>query len=269
MIFYREAGELIFGSRLKRISERFLMDVSKIYKSLNIPFEVSWFPLFYLLNERGKLSVTEIARELEITHSAVSQLVTILQKKKLILFLNDKNDKRKRLIHFTQKGRNLMNTISPVWDSMRRAVQNLFSEGVNSTILLTALDELEESMERVSVYERLLSEIRKGQHQEVEIFPYEPKCKASYKNLILNWFIENENTKVSDVDLINNPDKEIQQDRAVILMAKAREEWIGTIVVQKNGNGKSDIKYLVVDKRWQNNRIEEQLKREMIRELKK
>ena len=86
MIFYREAGELIFGSRLKRISERFLMDVSKIYKSLNIPFEVSWFPLFYLLNERGKLSVTEIARELEITHSAVSQLVTILQKKKLIPF---------------------------------------------------------------------------------------------------------------------------------------------------------------------------------------
>ena len=267
MIFYREAGELIFGSRLKRISERFLMDVSKMYKSLNIPFEVSWFPLFYLLNERGKLSVTEIATELEITHPAVSQLVTLLQKKKLILFLNDKNDRRKRLISFTQKGRNLMNTISPVWDSMRRTVQDLFSEGKHSTTLLTALDELEDSMEKKSLYERLMREIRKGQHQEVEILPYEPKCKASYKNLILNWFIENENSKISDVNLINNPDREIQQGRAVILMAKAREEWIGTIVAQKNRNGRSDIKYLTVDKRWRSNRIEQQLKREMTREL--
>ncbi|MEJ2628142.1 MAG: helix-turn-helix domain-containing protein, partial [bacterium] len=73
--FYRRVGELILGTRLKRISDKFLTDVSKIYKKLNIPFEVSWFPIFYLLNEKGKLSVTDLARELEITHSAVSQMI--------------------------------------------------------------------------------------------------------------------------------------------------------------------------------------------------
>lgn len=162
MTFYRETGELIFGSRLKRISDRFLMDVSKMYKSLDIPFEVSWFPLFYLLNERGKLSVTEIAKELEITHSAVSQLVTTLEKKSLITFINDKNDKRRRLIHFTQKGMNLMKSISPIWESMRKTVRALFAEGEKSRTLLHALDELETSMKKESVYERLMGGMEKG-----------------------------------------------------------------------------------------------------------
>ena len=85
MAFYRNAGELIFGTRLKRISERFLMDVSKVYKHLDIPFETGWFPIFYLLRERENLSVTEIARELEVTHSAISQAVTVLEKKKLMM----------------------------------------------------------------------------------------------------------------------------------------------------------------------------------------
>ena len=64
MTFYRQTGELIFGTRLKRLSDRFLMDVARIYKTLDIPFVIGWFPLFYLLNEQGTLSVTEIAREL-------------------------------------------------------------------------------------------------------------------------------------------------------------------------------------------------------------
>ena len=69
MSFYSEIGELILGTRLKRISERFLIDLSKIYKSRNIPFEPSWFSIFYLLDQNKQMSIGEIASKMDISQS--------------------------------------------------------------------------------------------------------------------------------------------------------------------------------------------------------
>lgn len=160
MSFYKDAGELIFGTRLKRISDRFLIDVSRIYKKLGIPFEVSWFPLFYLLHYKNCLSVTEIAKELQITHSAVSQLVTNLEKKNLVKFIDDENDKRKRIIGFTESGQKMMHELKPVWKSMRESMRFLLNKKENSASLLTALDEIEETLEKNSLCERVLKKIK-------------------------------------------------------------------------------------------------------------
>jgi len=161
MDFYRRTGELIFGTRLKRISDKFLMDVSKIYKSLDIPFETSWFPLFYLLNERGELPVTEIAKELKITHSAISQMVNTLEKKKLIKFLKDKNDRRKRLIYFTPQGLKLIKVLVPIWKSIKTEMEELLKEKKHSRYLLLALDELEDSMEENDLYHRVIENLKR------------------------------------------------------------------------------------------------------------
>ncbi len=161
MTFYRKAGELIVGTRLKRISDRFLTDVSNIYKKLGISFEVSWFPLFYLLHNRERLSVTEIAKELQITHSAVSQLVTNLQKKDLVEFTNDKNDKRKRITGFTESGQKMMDEIKPVWKSMKESMRFLLNKKENSACLLKALDEIEDTLDKESFCERVLKNMNK------------------------------------------------------------------------------------------------------------
>jgi len=160
MTFYKQAGELIFGTRLKRLSDRFLMDVAKIYKTLDIPFEIGWFPLFYLLNERGTLSVTEIARELEITHSAVSQLVTVLEKKKLVVFLDDQNDKRKRLIGFTSKGTKMLNTVMPIWVTLQDTMQSFLLDGEHTPTLMKALDELETAMRQKSIFQQVMKQLQ-------------------------------------------------------------------------------------------------------------
>jgi len=159
MTFYRDAGDLILGTRLKRLSDRFLLDVSRTYRSLDIPFETGWFPLFYLLNERDGLSVTEIARELKITHSAVSQLAAVIEKKKYIVFINDENDRRRRLIRFTERGRALMNTLAPIWQAIHRAMTDVLTENEHSAGLLTALDELEDSLDSRALHERIMEKI--------------------------------------------------------------------------------------------------------------
>jgi len=160
MSFYKKAGELIFGTRLKRLSDRFLDEVSSIYKKLGISFEVSWFPLFYLLHHKEGLSVTEIAKELHITHSAVSQLVTNLEKKDLVRFIDDENDKRKRIIGFTKSGQKMMYEIKPVWESMKKSMRLLLHKKENSARLLKALDEIEDTLEKESLCERVLKNIK-------------------------------------------------------------------------------------------------------------
>lgn len=159
MTFYRDAGDLIFGTRLKRLSDRFLLDVARTYRALGIPFETGWFPLFYLLNKKDGLSVTEIARELKITHSAVSQLVTLIEKKGYIAFLSDDNDRRRRLIGFTSRGHALMNTLAPIWEAIHKAMSDVLSENEHSAGLLAALDELEDSLEQRSLHDRILAEM--------------------------------------------------------------------------------------------------------------
>jgi DNA-binding MarR family transcriptional regulator/GNAT superfamily N-acetyltransferase len=265
--FYRQTGELIFGTRLKRISEKFLTDVSKVYKVLDIPFEVSWFPIFYLLNQKGALSVTEIARELQITHSAVSQWVNVLQKKKLIKFINDANDRRKRLVDFTAKGSRLIPTLEPIWESMTKAMQNLMAEGKDSVNLLDALSQLEDSVEKESLYARIIREVRKTQLGDITVSPYVPADEGPFKNLILSWLIQNNEATVLDSDLINQPEVKIQEEDALILMAKSQEASIGTIVVQV-ADGRAEIVYLVVDESWQRRQIGKKLVQETVQNLK-
>jgi DNA-binding MarR family transcriptional regulator/GNAT superfamily N-acetyltransferase len=267
MDFYTHAGELIFGTRLRRLSEKILMDVTKIYRSLDIPFETSWFPLFYLLNQQEKLSVTEIARELRITHSAISQLVSLLEKRKIIAFLNDENDRRKRLIAFTDKGRALMETISPVWDAIQRCMRGLFAERENSAYILTALSELEESIENQSLYERVLKDIQQNQLGDIEIRPLTSSDKEAYKNLILKWLIDFQVTQIADEDLINRPEIVVRQKGAIILLAKIRNESVGTIVAQINKNGNAEILYLVVDEKWQKRQIGKKLLKKAMQQL--
>lgn len=267
MSFYRRTGELIFGTRLKRISDKFLMDIARVYKSLNINFEISWFPLFYLLKEKGELSITAIANELKITHSAVSQLVNTLEKKELIKFLNDKNDRRKRLIYFTPKGLTLLNTVIPVWQSMKRAIQQLFSERENSCYLLLALNELEESIEKKSIYSRVMCDVKKTQFGNIEVIPYHSECQSQFKNLILTWLIDNYDTEVPDVDLINEPERKIREGGCIILMAKAKDKFVGTIIALMKERTKSEIIYIVVDERWQKRQIGKKLLLEAIKQL--
>lgn len=106
MSFYPSLGYLVFGSRLRRLSEYFLMEVNKVYEQAGIPFDASWFPVFYLLSKQQPLPMIDISEQLEISHSAVSQMVTSLKKKGLLKTTPCKEDGRRQLVAFSKKGKN-------------------------------------------------------------------------------------------------------------------------------------------------------------------
>ncbi len=130
--FYKKAGILILGTRMKRLSEKFLQEVNQIYKEKEISFEPSWFPIFYLLKNGEERSLTEIAAELDVSHSAISQMVTNLKKKGLLDILPDPFDGRKKHICLSPKGKSLLAQIKPIWWALEQTVRDILGEAHRS-----------------------------------------------------------------------------------------------------------------------------------------
>src|ERR1700693_1607748 len=115
MKLIRQLENLAFGTRLRLLTERIYQGGAKVYKNLGVDFEPRWFALFYLLNEKGPIAVTEAAAMLGYTQPAVTQTANIMVKKGLVKILKEKNDTRKRLLALTGQGREMVITLIPVW----------------------------------------------------------------------------------------------------------------------------------------------------------
>jgi len=155
MNFYQDLGYLVFGSRLKRLSEAFLNDVNAVYKKHNINFDASWFPVFYILSKKEEVSIKYISGELNISHSAASQMVTSLQEKGFIKSVISKKDARHKAVTFTAKGEKLLQKAEPVWIALQQAMETLANENKESSGLLTALTAIENNLKKATVLERI------------------------------------------------------------------------------------------------------------------
>ncbi len=155
MKFYQSLGYLLFGTRLKRLSETFLKDINKIYRKHKINFDASWFPVFYLLSENREVSIRTISDELHISHSAASQMVSSLQQKGLVKSAISKKDARHKVVAFTGKGQKLLQKVQPIWTALQNTMQQLTEESAPTQKILTALTAMENSLQQKGLYERI------------------------------------------------------------------------------------------------------------------
>lgn len=141
--FYQDLGFLILGSRLRRLSEYYIAEVNKVYRELHIPFDASWFPVFYILSDKETVSLTDIASELSVSHSAVSQLIKKMKAEKLVATFLLEKDKRHQMVELTKKGLGLLERLKPVWKSMTESEKMLSDADAEIARLLPSLLSLE------------------------------------------------------------------------------------------------------------------------------
>lgn len=154
MEIIEQMGTLILGTRLKRISQRFQQDIRNIYKMHNVEFEISWFPIFYLLNENGSATVSELSQKLAVSHPAIIQVVNILANKGLISITPDKADLRQKNISLTKSGDALLQTVRPIWDNIRKSMDNLLSESALTKELIHTLNKFEKNHDKKGLFDR-------------------------------------------------------------------------------------------------------------------
>jgi DNA-binding MarR family transcriptional regulator len=160
MNLYQRLGYLVLGSRLRRLSESFLAEITRAYQQEGIEFDASWFPVFYLLSQNEALSIKELSEQTEVSHPAASQLVTNLKQKGLVASTTSKTDARKQLITLTPKGRALLEQVLPVWDAINISMEKIAGK---QSEMLAAITSFEDALQA----HNLSDHISQNLHQQL------------------------------------------------------------------------------------------------------
>jgi DNA-binding MarR family transcriptional regulator len=169
MNLYQRLGFLVLGSRLRRISDSFLAEITRAYQNEGIEFDASWFPVFYLLAENDALSIKELSEQTEVSHPAASQLITGLKNKGLVTTTTSAEDGRKQLVTLTEKGRELLMNVQPVWDAILSSMDEMVNNQPGCEQLLPSITALETALlaDRLAdrINEHLVNELKLSGHE--------------------------------------------------------------------------------------------------------
>jgi DNA-binding MarR family transcriptional regulator len=139
-------GVTAFGSRLRRLSERLDREVLAIYRAAGERFEPRWYAVFTTLRDHGPLTVGELSQCLGVTHAAVSQVRTALEREGLVRGEPDAQDARRQILSLTPLGRETAERLAPLWAAVADATSEMLAE--HAPTLLSNLDALESALDQ-------------------------------------------------------------------------------------------------------------------------
>jgi ribosomal protein S18 acetylase RimI-like enzyme/DNA-binding MarR family transcriptional regulator len=246
MDLIRDLGELAIGSRMKRLLERTNRDVSKIYEDLGMDFEARWFSLLYLLNEESPITITGAAARLGYTHPAVNKLAAEMGRKGLLTSSRGRNDRRKRLLRLTAKGRKTALAIKPVWRDIRIVVRDLLESSSHNMLL--AIADLERLLDEKPLYDRIFERVRPRLLKGVEVLDYEPRYRHKFKALNYQWLKGHFGVERHDEEVLDDPVGKIIKPGGVVLFARLNRKIVGTCALLKHDAGVFELTKMAVAK---------------------
>lgn len=253
MKLIRQLEDLAFGTRLRLLTDRIHQDGGRVYKYLNIDFEPRWFALFYLLNEYSPIGVTEASQMLGYTQPAITQTANILVKKNLVKILKEKTDTRRRLLSLTDKGKELIEKLKPVWKAFEAATAELFKDTGFDVIMV--ISRLERELEKKDLYTRVTEKIKHTQSEQVSIVEYKPEYKRAFKELNFEWLNKYFRIEKQDEIILGDPEKNILSGGGHIFFGKLDGNIVGTAALIKHENKTFELTKMAVTERAQGMQI--------------
>ena len=255
--FIKQLGALALATRLKRLSDRLIQDVGKIYSEQGFDFDPRWFAIMQLLQQRGTISIVDASAMLKLSHPAVVQLADQLEKKKIISTRKDAQDGRKRNLQLTPKGKKMLSNLAPVLKHIEEANR----EFLNSTgyDILSIIEKLEQALEHQSMYARVSGKVKETALNNIEIVSYSPKYKQDFKTLNYEWLNKYFKVEKTDEQILSNPEKEILKNGGEIFFAKEKNKVVGTCAVKKRSPRQFELTKMAVTERSQGKQIGKRL----------
>ena len=146
-------GDLALATRLRRLGERLQQEVSEVYAELELPFRARWFAMVAALVRRSPRSISELAGDLGLTHTAVAMIGRELEEAGLVASKGDPADGRRRLLALTPAGLDLVDALRPVWADVQAATAEVVVESGHD--LGAALAAVEARLDARPMSERL------------------------------------------------------------------------------------------------------------------
>ncbi len=234
-----------------------MRDVSRIYRELDVEFHARWFPVMYLLGQKSPLAVTEIARELGMTHPAINQIAAGMTEAGILSSTKDIQDERRRMLSLSNKGGKVLASLVPVWKDIEAATQEVIEESGRD--LLGNLSKVEKSLDEKDMYGRVSARIKKRQLNNVEIIDYEPKLRKEFERLNVEWLEKYFTVEGYDRALLGDPRRRIINKGGFILFARFDGEIVGTIAMMNHDDGKFEVAKMGVTEKAQGKQIGKRL----------
>jgi ribosomal protein S18 acetylase RimI-like enzyme len=205
------------------------------------------------LKKSGRVSVTQAAQFLGLTHPAINQIAGEMSKRRLLESFTDKKDKRKRILRLTQRGKKVLSSLEPVWKDFESAVSELLSEAGGD--FLAIVGKLEDALKKEGMYERITRRIKEHQFSEVAIINYRPKLKKYFRSLNLEWLREYFEVEKKDEELLSNPYEKIIKPGGFVLFARLEGKIVGTVALIKHDEFTYELTKMAVTRKAQGHQV--------------
>ena len=220
-----ELGELAFASRMKRLSERLMHDVSRLYQKLNIDFEARWFAALQALLRKSPMTVTELARCLHVTHTAVNQMAAEVIRQDFLTSSKGKDDERRRLLDLTPKARRIAEELAPVWLEIGTATRDLLDSAGGGFV--SEMAAIEKELDRQDMYERVWTRLKGSPPSDVTIREYSPALRKWFESLNREWIEEYFEVKNTTVKFFSIPGEKSSTGVGLCSSRFSTKPWSG------------------------------------------
>ena len=223
-------GEIGLGSRLKRTSEYMMRETQLVYDEFNIDFDPYLFPTFKIIKNKDGVTNTEITNSLKTSQPATTQAINKLLKKGLITLKEDKLDKRKKVVFVSNKGKQFIENVTPIWNSIEQTIKEYTN--IKSESLTELINELEAKFNEKSFSKAIIEHINMNTTQNaLVITTFKEEYSTSFYDLNIEWLQTFFYVEPYDEEVLSNPHKYIIDKGGHIFFAKLDNEVVGTVAL--------------------------------------
>lgn len=225
MDFFERSGKMAIGSRLRILTETLTRDAANVYELYGVNIKPKWFPVFYSLVDEGPKVVTAIAKEIGLSHPAVSTIVKEMTKAGLVVEADERTDRRCTLITLSEEGKALSRELIAQLRDVERAVEQISAECDND--LWAAIADWEKALSRRSMHDRVREIKSLREQSEVEIVEYEECYREAFHELNRRWIEMYWTLEPHDIEVLENPEEHILAKGGHIFVALYRGKAAG------------------------------------------
>lgn len=155
--FFKKAGTMAIGTRLRMLSERVTKESEALFALEGVELKPKWFGVFFTLSHADNpMTITTIAQELGYAHPSVISIVKEMKKNDLIVEEKDKNDGRKIILTLSTKARKMADIVDEQCIDVKSAIDKMLEKTTHD--LWVAIEEFEKLLDEESIEQRVKSE---------------------------------------------------------------------------------------------------------------
>jgi DNA-binding MarR family transcriptional regulator len=120
-------------------------------------FDDHWFLVGYMLKDRSRMTVADMAFQLSISHPRLLRMIEEMASHGLVRMEKDPEDPGQKLVYLTDDGEETVMELRKVWQAVGEATEELISEAHPE--ILEALARIEDGLDDRSLFSRVTSRI--------------------------------------------------------------------------------------------------------------